>query len=232
LATPYYQDDFVTLYHGDCREITGWLTADVLVTDPPYGVNLGAVGVGGTFGKGPGLQRSSYASYEDTYEEYVRVVVPTIAAGVAATRRAGVFVGPHITELPKPTVIGGIYCPGGNGRHPWGFKLFLPVFLYGTSPDLEQGRGARGKSAVMSSAVVQKNGHPCPKPIEWMDWLVDLTSSTGETVADPFAGSGSTLVAAKALSRKAIGIELEERYCEIAARRLSQDAFDFFSESA
>jgi len=64
------------------------------------------------------------------------------------------------------------------------------------------------------------NGHPCPKPLAWAKWLI--AKSTAQTVLDPFMGSGTTLRAAKDLGRKAIGIEIEERYCEIAAKRMSQ----------
>ena len=77
----------------------------------------------------------------------------------------------------------------------------------------------------------ERTEHPTQKPIGLMDHLVGTLSRSGDTVLDPFAGSGSTLVAAKALGRKAIGVELEERYCEIAARRLAQDVLDF-GESA
>jgi site-specific DNA-methyltransferase (adenine-specific) len=66
-------------------------------------------------------------------------------------------------------------------------------------------------------------GHPCPKPLRWMTWATSLASLPGETVLDPFAGSGTTLLAAKSLGRRAIGIEIEERYCEIAAQRCSQE---------
>lgn len=69
--------------------------------------------------------------------------------------------------------------------------------------------------------------HPCEKPIPMLEHMIAVSSRPGDAVLDPFAGSGSTLVAAKALGRKAIGVELEERYAEIAARRLAQDVLNF-----
>jgi DNA modification methylase len=214
---PYYQDDLVTLYHGDCREILPVLTADVLITDPPYGVGLGTDK--DMRGGSHGLAKQPYGSYEDTYGNYLEVIVPVITQSLAMTTRGAVFIGPHLQELPKADAIGGIYCPAGAGRTSWGFKTFLPVMFYGTAPMLH--KGAR-PNVIRSSAVAEKNGHPCPKPLAWMRWLVDLASHPGETIVDPFAGSGTTLRAAADLGRNAIGVELEERYCELAARRLSQ----------
>jgi site-specific DNA-methyltransferase (adenine-specific) len=226
-VSPYYQDDAVTIYHGDCREITPRVTAEVLVTDPPYGVNLGGPDVGRN-GRGGrhGLEKAAYCSYDDTYENYVEVIVPTVAAALNRVKRGAVFSGPHLQELPKAAAIGGVYCPAGSGRHAWGFKTFLPVLFYGTDPTLQHGAKP---NVIQSTATADVNGHPCPKPLSWLRWLVGLTSVPGETIVDPFAGSGTTLRAAKDLGRRAIGIEIEERYCEIAAKRCAQEVLDFGS---
>jgi site-specific DNA-methyltransferase (adenine-specific) len=76
---------------------------------------------------------------------------------------------------------------------------------------------------VTCAETSEKNGHPCPKPLGLMRWLVARVSKPNETVLDPFMGSGTTLLAAKDMGHRAIGIEIEERYCEIAAKRLSQE---------
>jgi len=84
-------------------------------------------------------------------------------------------------------------------------------------------------TSITSFDTADKVDHPCPKPIRWVTWLTSMVSQEGETVLDPFMGSGTTLRAARDLGRKAIGIEIEERYCEIAARRLDQAVLDFGS---
>ena len=80
---------------------------------------------------------------------------------------------------------------------------------------------------ISSTAAANANGHPCPKPLKTMKWAVNLGSEPNDTILDPFMGSGTTLRAAKDLGRKAIGIEIEEAYCEIAANRMAQEVFAF-----
>ena len=130
-------------------------------------------------------------------------------------------------DYPKPRDIGCAYCPGGAGVGPWGFVCFHPVLFYGKRPG-----GPKSPSSFSSTFLSEKNGHPCPKPIEWMKWCVRIGSIYNEFILDPFMGSGTTLVAAKELGRKAIGIEIEEKYCEIAARRLAQEMLPFYNTTA
>jgi DNA modification methylase len=102
-----------------------------------------------------------------------------------------------------------------------------PILYYGKDPKMPNAY-ANGR---ISTATAEDNGHPCPKPLEWMSWLVNRCSLEGETILDPFMGSGTTLRAAKDAGRNAIGIELEEEYCEIAVRRLSQEVLRFETPS-
>jgi site-specific DNA-methyltransferase (adenine-specific) len=212
---PYYQDDLVTIYHGDCRE---WMPeADVLVTDPPFGVNLG----NGDQRPGHGWAKGSYLSYADTPENFTAVVLPAITEALSVVDRGVVFVPAHRAwSCPEPAAIGGVYIPAALGRHVWGFASFQPALLYGKAPDLNLGSKA---TVISSSARPDESLHPCARPLEWMLWAVALASRVRESVLDPFMGSGTTLVAAKSLGRKAIGIEIEERYCEIAANRCRQE---------
>ena len=227
---PYYDDGRgIVIYRGDCRLLLPTLPkVDLLLTDPPYGVlepgDFNAR-VRDDRGGVHGLARETYATYLDTYDNFVSVIVPALNDALTHADRGAVFTGPHITEQRKPVAIGGVYCPAGSGRHQWGFKTFLPVLFYGKAPDLNLGAKP---NTIASSATVEKNGHPCPKPIEWMQWLVQIGSREGELILDPFLGSGTTLVACKRLGRRGIGIEIEEKYCEIAARRCEAERLELF----
>lgn len=170
---------------------------------------------------GHGLKKGAYESYADTYENYLDVVVPAVSLCVATFRRTAVFIGPHIHELPKPDAIGGVYMPSAAGRHKWGFKNFLPVLLYGAAAGLQQ--GAKYPSAIQSNVHCEENGHPCPKPVEWMEWLVNLASLEGEAVCDPFTGSGTTAIACIRTGRSFIGCEIERKYFDIACARIDRE---------
>lgn len=219
---PYYEQSGVTIYHGDCREVLSGLTANVVVTDPPYG--LGELSGTTAIARGKNRYQSDY--FEDTEAYLSAVVVP--AVGVALARcgdRGAITPGVRCSWLyPRPRDVGGFYQPAAVGMGPWGFASFNPVLFYGKDP-----WGGKKPSATMVPLTERPSddGHPCAKPIGAMLWLVMKASIEGETVLDPFMGTGTTLVAAKNLNRCAIGIELEERYCEIAARRLSQEVLDF-----
>jgi DNA modification methylase len=202
---------------GDCREVLPTLgKVDAVVTDPPYGVNLGDTNGSG---KGHGLKISAYDSFDDSYESFLASVVPSLNAALSIAKRAAVFTGPHIHEQKKPDAIGGIYCPAANARHCWGFKSLLPVLFYGKAPNLHKGSKA---TALYSTETVDRldNAHPVPKPLGWMNWLVSLASTDSETILDPFMGSGTTGVACAKLGRKFIGIEIEPKYFDIACRRI------------
>jgi DNA modification methylase len=206
------------IWHGDCRDVLPLLGVfHATITDPPYGVDLGSTkGSGGAHG----LQLQAYKSYADTYENYVGEIVPALTQAIRLAGRAAVFIGPHIHELPKFDALGGVYCSAATGRHQWGFKNFLPVLFYGTYPDLH--KGARYPTVIASNETAEKNGHPVPKPVGWMRWLVALTTRRGETVLDPFMGSGTTGVAAVEQGRMFYGIERERKYFDIACERIAR----------
>ena len=214
---PYYQDDSVTLWHGDCREIDAWLEADVLVTDPPYGIP------GGRLGAHPAGGRQVHADADwDNLEvrddalamwgDRPRAVFGTIKMIHAAPAHRGVPLVWDKGDSP------------GMGDHTWPFGAsYELVWLNG------EGWSGRRRASVLrfnhGSDKATKIGHPTPKPVALMESLIGYAPPG--VVADPFAGSGSTLVAARNLGRRAVGVELEERYCEIIAGRLSQGVLDF-----
>jgi hypothetical protein len=213
MTQPYYRDDKVTLYLGDCREITEWLTADVLVTDPPYGIAYATGWDSKAFGDGK-------VRGDDSIE--IRDAAMTAwgdrPAIVFASYRCEAYGSPHPMPLifDKGDVVG-----MGDLSWPWRPSYEL-AWVYGTG-----WVGPRG-GAVLRHRVLPGNftarDHPTQKPVALMEDVVQ--HAPPGVIADPFAGSGSTLIAARNLGRRAVGVEIEERYCEVAAKRLAQDCLD------
>lgn len=221
MTTPYYSDDFVTLFHGDCRTVTAWLEADVLVTDPPYGIawkrgsnpRRGSRAHAGIANDGDTVARDDILALWG--EKPGAVFGSLYAPYPAAIRQALVW-----RKAGDAGVVGSV-----TG---WRRDVEL-VFLTGTWPK----RNAQWSSVLDSAARMvgganspaARFGHPHTKPLDLMENLV--MACPGGVIADPFAGSGSTLVAAKLQGRRAIGVEIDERYCSMIASRLAQDALPF-----
>jgi site-specific DNA-methyltransferase (adenine-specific) len=226
--TPYYEQDGITIYHDDCRDVLPTLASvDLLLTDPPYGIGLvtktSDFRGSDRFDNGRSLQASTL--YEDDPDDIRALIADVIPAALALAKRGMVFCGPAMLwAYPEPRAVGCVFNVNGAGRSAWGFQCMHPVLYYGKDPFLEDGKGGRPNSLKDEQPNREKVDHPCPKP---MRWAVARASREGETILDPFAGSGTTLVAAKALGRKAIGIEREERYCDQAIKRLQQSVMVF-----
>lgn len=220
---PYFERDGIVIYHGDCREILPLLSGfDVVITDPPYGVGLEAKSAKR---RGGGVvRRAGTYSVPDTPEYIASVVIPVIA--MCIERSKAVAVTPGIRNLwlyPPADDLGGFYSAAATGMGKWGFTAIQPILYYGSDPYLRTRQGSRSNSHGQTYPNDANDiDHPCAKPIRMWRWLVSRASLPGEVICDPFMGSGTTLRAAMDLGRCAIGIELEERYCEIAARRLQQ----------
>jgi len=211
--TLYYQDDAVTLYHGNClTEHREWLEADVLVTDPPYGISW-------TKGENRRSKSRKHRGIDNDGDTTAR----DTAIQAWGDRPAVVF-GTWAEQVPgaKQTLVWQKPIDAGVVGSVCGYRRDTELmFLLG-----EHERRPAGRSSVITtrgSIHGYLEGHPHSKPTGLMRALIEWTSGV---VADPFAGSGSTLVAAKSLGRKSIGVELDERYCEIAAKRLSQGVLD------
>ena len=224
--TPYYEDDACTIYHGDAREFAGLIDADVVITDPPYGVGLTTKkngyrrpGASGGYVEVP--QASSV--YPDDAEDVRSLIAAVFPPLLDRIGRALIYSGTTMLwAYPRASAVGCVFTPNGAGSSSWGFQTCHPILYYGKDPFLADGKGRRPNGFRTEQPNREDIDHPCPKPLKWMTWAVERASRPGETVLDPFMGSGTTLVAAKLCGRKAIGIERQEAYCEIAAKRLAQ----------
>ena len=217
-----------TLYLGDCLDILPTLGGvDAVVTDPPWGVNYS-----GSVTRRARKDNVTYISYDDTPENLIRICVPAVKQALKKAVRGCVTPGiSNAREYPQPDGEGVIWYPSGANIGPWGFCTHQPIFYYGKCPYVSNSLGSR-PTGFQSTEAAEKNGHPCPKPIGQMTWLVARTSLFGESVLDPFMGSGTTGVACAQLGRKFIGIEIEPKYFHIACRRI-EEAYkqpDFFIE--
>ena len=217
--------DSVTLYLGDCRDVLPTLPrAQAGVTDPPYGIGLEkkTSDFRGSrhFDEGESLRASKL--YQDD-EAHVRALIrQTMPVFLGKVDRALVFSGPAMLwEYPEPASIGSVFTPNGAGRTAWGFQCTHPVLFYGKDPFLQDGMGGRPNSHRDEQPNSEKIDHPCPKPVAWMRWAITRASRAGETILDPFAGSGTTGVACVQLGRKFVGIELVPEYFDIACRRIT-----------
>lgn len=217
---PYYQDDYVTIYHGDCREILPQLPkVDLVLTDPPYGVNGGS----GTKGLGR-ASKHNYSSFDDTPENVIKEIIPRFIECLVMCSRAIVTPGSLVcNSYPQPDSIGSLIQWATASMQKWGRCDSQPIFYYGRDPRLGQ---TISFCSFDNKTFDKIDGFPCPKPEAIWAKLVIKGSLVGETILDPFLGSGTTAYCAKKLNRKCIGIEIEEKYCEIAAKRCSQQVFD------
>jgi len=206
-----------TLYLGDCLDVMPGLgNVDACITDPPYGVGFTGKVTKHTNGSGN-------VTYLDTADNFDGSVMPSIDLALSLAKRAAIFPGTRkLKAYPQAKDIGGIICPNGGGRSSWGFGCYHPVLFYGSSPHI----GARPTATVMYHPGMHVTGekfdHPCPKPIAFMEWLVERASLADELILDPFMGSGTTGVACAKLGRRFIGIEIEERYFDIACKRIEE----------
>lgn len=213
---PYYQDEHVKLFHGDCLELADvWAGADVLVTDPPYGM------------KYESGRTATATKITGDGSLQARDAALTLWDHDGAGRPGLVF---GTWKQPRPAATRQLIVwdkRGGAGfsgdlNMPWA-DITEEIYVLGTG--WPPGRVPAIYSVpTLPSQSSERWGHPTPKPVPLLEQL--LTKCPPGVVADPFAGSGSTLVAARNLGRRAIGVELEERYCEIIAKRLAQGALD------
>jgi len=213
---PYYSEDGITIYHGDCRDVLPLVDYPMLrtglVTDPPYGI-----------------------AYDASHSKYRN----GIDRGDAWWDKEP-FDPSVLIDLKLPSIIWGGNCFAS--RLPDRTSWITWVKIARQDVDIRQSdcelawTNCLGRNRVFfhlwigayrDSESGLANWHPCQKPEAPMRWCVERLPIGLDVILDPFMGSGTTLRAAKDLGRKAIGIEIEEKYCEIAAKRLSQKVLNF-----
>jgi site-specific DNA-methyltransferase (adenine-specific) len=241
---PYYEQDGITIYHGDCREILpGLATVDAIITDPPYssGGMYRSDRANSTDGKyqishetnrsygtfsGDNRDQRSFEKWVDSWASLAIRLVPeggglgvfidwrNVACVVDAIQIAG-WVYRGLTPWHKGTDL--------RPNKGW-FRRNVEFVVWGSAGPLLTGAGVEGECWDGMFVARVNDGdkqHQTGKPKELMRMILSVRPEW-RTYLDPFMGSGTTLLAARDLGRRAIGIEIEERYCEIAARRLDQ----------
>lgn len=233
--TPYYQDDSCTIYLGDCRDVLPYVQADAVITDPPYGTKayasdtdvmtpdllkqLVAIGTCAVFGwperlvglcVGAGLEPDEWVTWWPTNA----AIKAAPSEGLMRETEAIAVFGPGAWRLLKQARTAALYLTEratGTGKG------------FGHGDSAQRHTGDVWTDAAPGLAYnARLRQHPNEKPMGVLHRLVQAIP--GETILDPFMGSGTTLRAAKDAGRKAIGIEVEEKFCEVAVKRLAQEA--------
>ena len=212
LPTPYHQEEAVTIYHGDCRQILPLLGRfDLLMADPPYGIGAAKEGFYGLKKrKNSAAAPRDYGHSEwdnDTVEEWAMLLAREVCE--------------------KQIIWGGNYynLPPCKGPLVWDKENGGTAFADGEMAWNNLGTALRIKRHMWAGMLrkgQEERSHPTQKPLEVIQWAI-LQAGDVTTILDPWAGSGTTGHAAKNLGKKAVLIEREEKYCEIAAKRLSQE---------
>ena len=220
---PTWQSDNgdIQLWLGDCREILPHIgKVDAVITDPPYGVMLGEV----VNGQAKDKKQTAYSNFSDTPEYLESVVVPFIKECIERFHRVVLTPGTRNFWLYPPSNDFGVWFnPAGTSIGKWGFILAQPILFYGKDPRAGKGSGASSTWGGHDSDKSIRNkadGHPCPKPVKFTSWLVNKASLKGETILDPFMGSGTTGIACIRMGRRFRGIEISPEYFEIAKKRI------------
>jgi DNA modification methylase len=224
LPRPYFENDGVTLYCGDCREILPDLQSesfDMVLTDPPYLVSYSGRW-GSDWGVIEGDAEQSWVL--PVYRELWRALRPdSLCVSFYGWPSADVFFRAWASSGFRPVSVLVLI------KERWGLGYFTRA-QHEQAYLLAKGRPRKPEAAISDVLGWDDIGpqfHPNQKPLGALSRLVSSFAVEEATILDPFSGSGTTLVAARNLGRRAVGIEIEERYCELAALRLSQQVLDY-----
>ena len=215
LMKAYYQDSHVALYHGDAGDLIASLPCASLITDPVWP---------GCEHILPGIDADAVFAAVLRDADATRLAIhigcdsdPRFLAGVPLRWP---FFRTATLDLARPGYKGRLLMTGDT------------AYLFGPPPTSRPGAHMIPGCTVDSRGRGRESDHPCPRKLNQAGWLVRCWSNPSDTILDPFAGSGTILVTAKNLGRKAFGIEIEESYCEMAANRLRQSVFEFEEREA
>lgn len=209
---PYYDEDGITIYHGDSRDVLMQLRGyDTVITDPVW-PDADALLVG----------RDDPVSLFKEVTELLEAARLAVQLGCDSDPRI-------LSELDARWVFFRVVTldlarVGYKGR------LLMTgdiAYLFGEPPQSRPGARVIPGRYIDADSTGKQADHPCPRKLNHVAWLVRWWSEPEDVILDPFCGSGTTLAAAKNKGRRAIGIEIEERYCEVAARRLAQKVLSF-----
>jgi site-specific DNA-methyltransferase (adenine-specific) len=220
--TPYYEDDHCQIYHGDCRDIIPTLSFDVVVTDPPYGIDANtdytrlegskpfATGI-----KEIGKKHNPVHGDDEPFDPAMFGDTPAAMFGVNHyAARVPESCTWHVWDK-REELASNMLADAEMWATTWGSgptRIFRHKWLGYFRPKGRKGDGF---------------DHPTAKPLALMRYIIGEPRTPPGVILDPYMGSGTTLRAAKDLGRKSIGIELEEKYCEVAVARLAQEVLDF-----
>ena len=218
MIKPYYQDSYATIYHGDCLEIMPQLEpVDLVVTDPPYnvGIDYGEI-----------KDNMPIAEYDKAIKNLKSLCLNADWAILLGSKTETLLTWWKNFETAKQIIVrvGASVNTSLMGFRPQYRAILTTKKSCKWWSDLWEDIRFPGEGYFFNEV---RYNHPCHAPIKLMTKLIESLSEPNTTILDPFMGSGTTLVAAKQLNRKAIGIEIEEKYCKIAIRRLAQEVIKF-----
>lgn len=221
-----FESDGIKLICGDSLDVLPLVErADCAVTDPPYGIGETAGGP-----ESNAREKGDYGvCFPDTQDYVTSICAPIIVECIRICKRVSMTPGrTNMWHYPAAKDVGCFYQPAATGCSFWGRPTWQPILFYGTAPN--QGEQLKPLHYILTEPPSCK-AHPCSKPINAWTWLVIKSSREGETVLDPFMGSGTTGIACIRTGRKFIGIEKDPKHFATAVdrikRELDSQTFDF-----
>lgn len=204
---PYYDEGGITIFHGDARDIVGHLTVDTCITDPVWpNATVQMVGV-----DRPKMLLREVLKLVQAARLAIHLGCDSDPRFLSAVPARFPFVRTCTLELARPGYKGRLLMTGDN------------AYLFGTPPRSTAGQHLIPGRMIDTAGNGRESAHPCPRKYGHARWLVKWWSEQTDVICDPFMGSGTTLLAAKNAGRKCIGIEIEEKFCEMAVNRLRQE---------